>query len=539
MTLRASREFAEQFDTTLAAWDEAQSTERVWSRDGTLWTGDAAKWLGWIDAPFERDGALAGMAERARRALTTGACDVLLIGMGGSSLAPEVIAAILPPGRNACRLRVLDSTHPAAVRAVLDATDWPRTSVVVASKSGTTLEPDVLLAVALAHAERELGEQAPSHFIAITDPGSKLEQFARAQGFADVFHGVPSIGGRFSALSANGLVHVAHRGLDPAEFLRSARDMSEMCKLPALDNPGVALGAFLATAARGARDKCTLLLPPSLAPIGAWIEQLVAESTGKRGQMVLPVDGETIGDVSVYGGDRAFVHVRVANDAGAAAHEAAADAFAAAGHPVLSFDVGAAADLAGEFFRWEFATAVTGSLMGLNPFDQPDVEASKVATRALTDARERGDAPVDVSESQASLRDVLTSIAPGDYVGILAFLPMLDDVVAALQRTRMRIRDARGCATTLGFGPRFLHSTGQAFKGGPNTGVFIQLTWESPDDIAIPGRQLSLGTVVSAQAQGDRAVLRARGRRVHHVPLSGPLSEALALLDAEVAAALE
>ncbi len=532
MAIRAGTDLTAQVSDTLSAWDARRSTERLWAKDASLWTSSGeGSWLGWLDAASAGAPALDALARRVNAATPAACREVLLIGMGGSSLAPEVIARTLPPGGAGRSLRVLDSTHPAAVLDAFASTDWPRTMIVVASKSGSTLEPDILLAAALDRARAALGADAAKHVIAITDPGSKLAKEASEMGFAGVFPGDPAIGGRYSALSPFGLVHVALRGIALDDFMDSARDMARQCAAVARDNPGAQLGAFMAVAASTGRDKCTFVLPPSLAALGAWIEQLVAESTGKNGKALLPIDGEPLGAPGVYGSDRAFVRVRdLSAPAGGTADggvERRLDTLASAGHPVFTIDVPSPAALAGEFFRWEFATAVAGALLGLNPFDQPDVEASKVATRALTDARERGEAPATEAPEGLTLSDALGSLAPGDYLALLAFLPMFDDVVNALQRTRQRVRDARRVATLLGFGPRFLHSTGQAFKGGPNTGVFVQLTWDGSADLDVPGRRLTFGAVITAQAAGDRAVLQQRGRRVVHVHLRGDLTAAL------------
>lgn len=534
--LRSGATLHAQLQAALAEWDASRSTERLWERDGSLWPGDAGAWLGWLDAAAHPADALASLAADVRAATPPGTREVLLIGMGGSSLAPEVIANVVPAGPGGLALRVLDSTHPTAVRAALDATDWKHTLAVVASKSGTTLEPDVLFAAALAHARAALGDAAASRFAVITDPGSRLERDARALGCAGVFHGEPTIGGRFSALSPFGLVHVVLRGLDHSAFLAPARTMADACRGAAPGNPGVQLGAFLGVAARAGRDKCTLLLPPSLAPLGAWIEQLVAESTGKQGVAILPIDGER-GDAATWGNDRAFVLVSDAAqpDAGVVEQARVAEA---AGHPVFRCETAGASALAGEFFRWEFATAVAGALLGVNPFDQPDVEASKLATRGITDAIERGQSPARASAAGPSLAEALASVAAGDYVALLAFLPMHADVHQPLQRVRERIAAATRAATVVGFGPRYLHSTGQAFKGGPNTGVFVVLTWDGAVDLPIPGRRATFGAVVAAQAAGDVAVLRQRGRRVCHLHLRGELHGALAGFEGAVASAL-
>lgn len=537
MSVRGTAEFIERWQSALTAWDAAHSTERLWNKDAALWTASSeAHWLGWLDAPSVSRETLGELATRVQSAVVPGTTDILLCGMGGSSLAAEVITRVLA-GDGKHTIHVLDSTEPSYVRAAFERIQWPQTMCVVASKSGTTLEPAILLAAAFAHARVWAGEGFAKRFVAITDKGSDLWKQASTQGFAAVIAGEPTIGGRFSALSPFGLVPAALHGIDLDAFLESARGMARACREEASANPGVRLGVFLGVAARDGRDKCTLILPRSLAPLGAWIEQLVAESTGKRGTAILPIADEPLASPDRYGGDRAFVFVRDSTGA----EPAALAELTVAGHPAFEIDIGGANDLAGEFFRWEIATAVAGALLGVNPFNQPDVESAKVATRALTDAYERADmrsatpsAPDDIT----GLAPLLASVRPGDYVALLAFVPMTPEVDAVLQRARLRIRDATRAATMVGFGPRFLHSTGQAFKGGPNTGVFIQLTWEAPRDVAIAGRRVTFGAVIASQAAGDRQVLRERGRRVLHVHLSGDINQALEAFDAAVATAL-
>ena len=537
MPVRGTAEFIAKYNSALTAWDATHSTERLWKKDATLWTGgNEAQFLGWLDAPFAPRASIDALAKTVRDATPPDTRDVLLLGMGGSSLAAEVIVRTVS-GDGERTIHVIDSTEPSFVRAALDSTDWSRAMCVVASKSGTTLEPDILLAAAFAHARAQLGDAAPQRFIAITDPGSALSKHARSSGFAAVIDGEPSIGGRFSALSPFGLVPAALHGVDLASFVARAATMATSCRTRATDNPGAQLGVFLGLATREGRNKCTII-PPLGEPIGAWIEQLVAESTGKNGVAILPIDGEPIDPLSAYGSDRAFVRLRNLN--GRDNFDPVVDAIAAQGHPVFEVEIDSLS-LGAEFFRWEFATAVAGAMLGVNPFDQPDVEATKVATRAITEAYERGDAhrvSGSSSDDIAGLRALLGRVHDGDYVALLAFLPMNDTTRDALYRVRSRIREATRAATIIGFGPRYLHSTGQAFKGGPNTGVFIQLTWHAPDDLTIPGRRVTFGGVIAAQAAGDRQVLRERGRRLLHVHLEGDLPEVLERFVASVDAAL-
>jgi transaldolase/glucose-6-phosphate isomerase len=490
----------------------------------------------------------------------------LLLGMGGSSLAPEVYARTLGPVPGHPRLAVLDSTDPAQVRAALAACDPAHTLVIVSSKSGSTLEPSIFMAAALDHMQAVLGERAGEHFVAITDPDSKLEQEARHHGFSVVFAGIPGIGGRYSALSNFGLVPAAVMGADPARLLDEAALMRDACSpgIPAAHNPGVALGVRLGTLALHGRDKVTIIASPGIADLGAWLEQLIAESTGKHGKALIPVDRELPGSPDVYAGDRVFVYLRL-ETAADPAQDHAVEALERAHHPIVRIGLTSEYAIAQEFFRWEIATAVAGSVIGIHPFDQPDVEASKVATRALTTAYEQSGAlpsetplfavdGVTLYADAKNARALTTGGRPaslsrwlaahlaragrGDYVALLAYVNMTRANETALQATRHRIRDARRLATCLGFGPRFLHSTGQAYKGGPPTGVFLQVTCDDADDLPVPGQRYTFGVVKAAQARGDFAVLAERDRRALRVHLGRDVAAGLATLDAAVREAL-
>jgi transaldolase/glucose-6-phosphate isomerase len=414
---------------------------------------------------------------------------------------------------------------------------------MVSSKSGTTLEPNLFMDYFLAKVSDAVGgASAGRQFIAITDPGTRLEVAAREKGFREVFHGIPSIGGRYSVLSNFGLVPLAVAGHDVGRFLAAARAMARACgpEVPPGENPGVRLGLTVGVLARGGRDKVTLIASPSIAGFGAWAEQLLAESTGKQGRGLIPVDGEPLGDASAYGDDRLFVYVRDATHA-EAGQDGAVAALLRAGHPVVRIDLTGAEFLGQEFFRWEMATAVAGAVIGIDPFDQPDVEASKVATRELTEAYEKRGALPDerpvfrqngialfTDEGNArALRQAgagatleswlgaqLARLHDGDYFAILAYVDRSDAHAASLRELRAAIRDRKRVATCVGFGPRFLHSTGQAYKGGPNSGVFLQITRAAAPDVAIPGRKAGFGVIEAAQARGDFDVLASRGRRV-------------------------
>jgi len=551
----------------LDAWDRGEGTRRLWARDATLWTGaDEAKWLDWLDVIDHQRHAMPQILAFADEVAREGFTRALLLGMGGSSLAPEVYARTLGPVPGHPRLAVLDSTDPAQVRASLAAGDPAHTLVIVSSKSGSTLEPSIFMAAALDSLRAAVGERAGDHFIAITDPGSKLEQEARHHGFSVVFAGIPGIGGRYSALSNFGLVPAAVMGADPARLLDEAARMRDACRPgpPAPHNPGVALGVRLGTLALHGRDKVTIIASPGIADLGAWLEQLIAESTGKHGKALIPVDREIPGGPDVYATDRVFVYLRL-ETAADPAQDHAVEALERAHHPVVRIGVTSEYAIAQEFFRWEIATAVAGSVIGIHPFDQPDVEASKVATRALTSAYEQSGAlpaetplvAVDGVTLYADARNAaalttggrpatlsrwlaahLARAGRGDYVALLAYVNMTRANETALQTTRHRIRDARRLATCLGFGPRFLHSTGQAYKGGPPTGVFLQVTCDDAEDLPVPGQRYTFGVVKAAQARGDFAVLAERERRALRVHLGRDVAAGLATLDAAVREAL-
>ena len=418
---------------------------------------------------------------------------------------------------------------------------------------GTTLEPNIFKQYFFERVTHTLGAgKAGGHFVAITDPGSKLEQAARADGFRHVLFGLPSIGGRYSALSDFGMGPAAIMGLDVPRLLGAAHEMARACRASAAeDNPGAALGAILGVLGNRGRDKVTLVASPGLHDLGAWLEQLLAESTGKRGKGLIPVDREPLGPPERYGQDRLFVYLRLGT-APDAAQDRAVAGLESAGQPVVRIDVPDPYQIAAEFFRWEFATAVAGAILGIDPFDQPDVEASKVATRRLTDEFERtGRLPAETpfletegvrlfadprnaAELAAGgptlagvLRAHLGRIRPGDYAALLAYVEMTGAHEAALQAMRTRLRDRHRVATCVGFGPRFLHSTGQAYKGGPNTGVFLQITCDDAQELPVPGQRYGFGVVKAAQARGDFEVLAERGRRALRVHLGADVAAGL------------
>jgi transaldolase / glucose-6-phosphate isomerase len=555
-------------DAARPAWAAQGNTHRLWSRDAALWTGgDEGRWLGWLDIVDRELRDVAALEDFGRAVRAEHFTDVLLLGMGGSSLGPDVLARSLGSARGYPTLHVLDSTDPEQVRRFENNVDLAHTLFIVASKSGTTLEPNVLMDYFFARATAAIGGAAANHFVAITDPGSQLQTTAEAKGFRRVFHGVASIGGRYSVLSKFGLVPLAAMGENPHAFLETADIMARACgpQTPPADNPGVTLGLTIGVLAGSGRDKLTLIASPSIASFGAWVEQLVAESTGKNGRGVIPVADEPLGDPSVYGNDRLFVYLR--DDAHPEpAQDRAIQALTQAGHPVVRMALKSPTLLAQEFFRFEMATAVAGAVLRINPFDQPDVEASKIATRRMTEAFEKTGAlpselPVFETNGIALYADVdnaqelrklgaastleswfkthLARLAAGDYVALLAYLDATDRRVKTLQSLRANIRDRRQVATCLQFGPRFLHSTGQAYKGGPNTGVFLQITAQPAADLAIPGRKASFGVIEAAQAAGDFRVLAGRGRRALHAHIAPDVDAGIAAIAKAIQLALK
>ena len=549
---RLGRDLQTALDDECRRWDRAGLVGRLWRKDPEVWTGgDEARWLGWLDLPHAEvpADALRRFTDGVR---ADGLTDVLLLGMGGSSLGAEVVGEVLGGAEGAPALHVLDTTDQVQIERTTSRLDLSRTLCIVSSKSGTTLEPALLADYLQDRMRQAVGPaRAGSHFVAITDPGSALEEAARAGDFRQVWSGRPDVGGRFSVLSSFGLVPAAACGVDVSGLLAPAREMAGRCgpDVPARRNPGVRMGLLLGLAAADGRDKTTLVLPPSLRVLGGWLEQLLAESTGKAGRGLIPVVDEELGPPSAYGTDRLFVQLRVEDDPGPA-QDAALRVLAEAGHPVVTLPVPGREALAGELFRWELATAVCGAVLGVNPFDQPDVEAAKAAARTLTAAWEAdGGFPAESAAVRAdgvalfadgatlsrlraagrgpdTLEGLLSahvaSAGPGDYVALLAYLDRSEGNTGLLQRIRRRIRDSRRVATSVGFGPRYLHSTGQAFKGGPATGVFVLLTADdTARDLAVPGRSCTFGTVKMAQALGDLDVLAARGRPVIRLHLEG------------------
>jgi transaldolase/glucose-6-phosphate isomerase len=565
-TLTLGDQLAKKVDGLAEEWRARGNVRRLWQRDKSLWTNaDEDRWLGWLDgAGAEEIKAYQAFADEIRR---EGFRDALLLGMGGSSLGPEVLAAAFGRNSGFPRLRILDSTVPAQVKAIESTLDLAKTLFIVSSKSGSTTEPNIFKDYFFKRVADTVGEaKAGRQFVAITDPGSALEQAAQAQNFRKIFFGVPSIGGRYSVLSPFGLVPAAIAGIDIARLEESARVMMRACgtDVPPSENPGVMLGLALGAAARQGRDKVTLVASPGLAGFGAWAEQLFAESTGKNGKGLIPIDGEPLAVPVAYGDDRLFIALALDGEADAG-HDSKLKALAAAGHPVVRIRQMSRENIGQEFFRFEIATAVAGAVIGINPFDQPDVEASKVKTRELTAAFEKTGAlpaetpvlsgkTIDVYADEGNakvlrqagadgglehwLKAHFARIHPGDYVALLAYIARDDANTMGLQKLRLAVRDRRHVATCLEFGPRFLHSTGQAYKGGPDSGVFLQITADDAEDLPIPAHRVTFGVVKAAQARGDFEVLVERGRRALRLHLKGELNAGLAEFEAAAQRAL-
>ena len=564
-TCKLAPEFDKAVTISLESWRRDAKGRRLWAGDASLWTSsDEAKWLGWLGiaaAERQRIDALSGLAEDIRQQSFT---HVVLLGMGGSSLGPEVFAQTFGRQNGRPALLVLDSTDPAQIRTVEGQIDPARTLFIVSSKSGSTLEPNILKQYFFECAKRAGGaENAGSRFIAITDPGSQLQKIAERDKFRHIAYGIPSIGGRYSVLSDFGLVPAAAMGLDVGRLLDETQKMVRSCaaNVPPADNPGIVLGTVLGVLAKSGRDKVTIVASAGIADFGAWLEQLLAESTGKHGGGLIPVDAEPLGSRQVYGKDRLFGYLRLAGEADVRRDTAVAEV-ERAGHPVVHIAVTDRHHIGQEFFRWELATAVAGSLLSIDPFDQPDVEASKDKTRELTSAYERsGQLPSEAAlfeadgltlfadarnrkaiEKASTLVECLAAhfgrIQEGDYCALLAYVERNARHRDALQDIRVLIRDRKRVATCLGFGPRFLHSTGQAYKGGPNTGVFLQITCDDPADLQVPGQKYTFGVVKAAQARGDLDVLTERDRRVLRIHLGPHVAAGLTSLKDAVRQAL-
>jgi transaldolase / glucose-6-phosphate isomerase len=562
-------DLAQNVRATLEDWKKNNKVKRLWARDASLWSNkDEGNWLGWLGIVEEQIAHNSDFKKIAEEIHKGGFTHLVLLGMGGSSLCVEVFGKTFGKQGGYPQVHILDSTDPAQIRALESKIDIAKTIFIVASKSGTTLEPNIFEQYFYEKVKQSVGAaEAGTRFIATTDPGSQMQKVAESHGFRHIFYGVPSIGGRYSALSNFGMIPAAIQGVDVPKFLDRAEEMVHACAsaVPADENPGAILGAILGALQKSGRDKVTLFASPGISDLGAWLEQLLAESTGKEGKGLIPVDRESIGAPDVYGNDRVFVYMRLESGADAK-QDAGVATLEKAGQPVVRIQVVNNYELGQEFFRWEIATAVAGSIIGINAFNQPDVEASKIETRKLTDEYEKsGSLPQETpfyeekgfelysDDKNASalkqaagkdttlisyLRAHMNRLKAGDYFAVLGYIERNEQNRTELQSIREAVRDKKRVATCLGFGPRFLHSTGQAYKGGPNSGVFLQITCDDAADLPVPGKKYTFGIVKAAQARGDFNVLTERGRRALRVHLTGDLTAGLKTLQQSVQQAL-
>jgi transaldolase/glucose-6-phosphate isomerase len=561
-------ELTTEVKATLKSWADGARVQRLWARDATLWTGaDEGRRLNWLGTTDDQLALISHLRTAAQNAKNAGFTHALLIGMGGTVLGVEALARTFGKITGYPELHLIDSTDPAQVQAAEKKVDMARTLVIVSSKSGSTLEPNALREHFFERMKAAVGPaEAGKRFVAITDAGSKMQYAAEAHHFRRVFFGGGGIGGRYSALSDFGVVPAAIMGVDVAKLLGTAEEMAHACScsVPTDQNPGAVLGVIMGVAARKGRDKVTLVASPAIQALGAWVEQLLTASLGKGGGGLLAIDGEPVGPPAVYGSDRLFVYLRLESgpDAG---QDAAVAALEAAGHPVVRIAVADPYGLGAEFFRWQFATAVAGSVLGVNPFDQPDIEGSKVATRKLTSEFEKNGAlaaetPLgagdgltlfadgkNTRELESGARDKTVvgtlkahfgRVKPGDYVALLPYLERSAANESAMQGLRALLRDKLKVATSVGFGPRYLHASGQAYKGGANSGVFLMITADDAADIPVPGHKYTFGVVKTAQARGDFSVLAERGRRVLRVHLGRDVNAGLAALSKAIQQAI-
>lgn len=521
---------AEVAPKAVADLEAEHAAARMSAADASLWTEDAQGQkeikirLGWLGLPETSRQAVKEINDFAAKVKAEGLDHFLLLGMGGSSLAPEVLSLVFAEAPGAKNFAIVDSTDPGQVLATAEKFPVEKTLFIVSSKSGGTSEVSANFNYFWAQTEKALGKKAGQHFVAITDPGTSLESLAGQHGFRKTFSADPNVGGRYSALTHFGLVPAALMGIDIDKLLARAAWMARQCgpDLPAARNAGLVLGAVLGQAALEKRDKLTIVSDPALASVGSWMEQLIAESSGKLGKGIVPVDLEPLGAPSIYGKDRLFVYLRKDGQ-----HDAALAELQKSGQPLLVFDVADPYDLGAEFYRWEAATAMACAVLRVNAFDQPDVQDAKDRTKAkIAEYRKNGKldegAPVKLENAKATLMEFLAKARPGDYVAINAYLPRNLAMAETLTALRAAVRTHTGCATTLGFGPRFLHSTGQLHKGGADNGLFIQITAEPEKDAEIPTEGMSFGVLERAQALGDLEALTARQRRAIRVHLPTP-----------------
>lgn len=555
------------FSATLDNFDKENFSRRLWEHDASLWKNEpehqkiiknSLGWLSVADTMLENIDEVLSFVEDVKR---EGYQHAVVLGMGGSSLCPDVCRATFGTARGYLGLHILDSTVPARILRIEKSLDVARTIFLVSSKSGGTVEPLSFYKYFYDRVHSVKGDAAAENFVAITDPGTSLEKLALEKKFRRVFHGQPDIGGRYSALSNFGIVPAALEGVDVRALLKRAQQVARACdaSVSAEENPGVSLGAIMGDAARDGRNKLTFVVSPGIRTIGDWLEQLIAESTGKEGKGVVPVAGETLAGASVYGKDRIFVRVQLRSESDEAVDKQL-KALGAAGHPIIRIELKDKLDLGGEFFRWEVATATAGSLLGIDAFDQPNVQESKDNTnRLLAQFMAEGKLPEDaplVSTDEVNLfgqtpgksgglmEDCLSDFLGQrrlnqDYVAIMAYIEPTSEHDAALEAIRMAIRDGLGVATTFGYGPRFLHSTGQLHKGGPHDGLFIQITCEDAVDVPIPGEPYTFSVLKRAQALGDLQSLQSRKLRVIRLHLTKNADDGLAALSELISSAVK
>lgn len=556
-------EYQTAVDAKIAALNAQDFTEGFWAKKADLWVQDEAgqqsirSFMGWLRVAETMVGAVPEIEQFVHEVKAAGFKHVVVMGMGGSTMTPLVFKAAFAQGDGGLPLSVLDTTDPGTVRQIEASVPLAETLFIVASKSGTTAEPLAFGDYFYVRLKELKGDQAGENFVAITDPGSKFVSSATAQGYRRIFLNFSEVGGRFSALSYFGLVPAALYGLPIGELLERAIRMMRACGAygPVAANPGLELGAALGVLAEQGRDKLTLIVPESLADLGLWLEQLIAESTGKEGKGILPVAGEPLGEVGIYGQDRVFVYVGFQGQADEANTRQLAQ-LAQAGHPVITILLADALDLGQEFYRWEVATAVASAVFGINPFDQPNVQAAKTATDGLMKVVEtQGSLPettppvvqengvayytaVQGEDAAGVLQAFFAQARPGDFLCLQAYLTETPAVSESLQALRRRVQQQLRIATTSGYGPRFLHSTGQYHKGGPDTGLFVQFTDDNPQDLALPGRSYTFGTFKNAQALGDLEALHSYHRRTLRVHLGADAAQGLRTLLAALDAAL-
>jgi transaldolase / glucose-6-phosphate isomerase len=541
------------FFQNLSDWQKQDKVRRLWKGEPSLWTNsDETHWIGWLTVPVSEQNEMDRIDLLARK-IKESYSDIVLLGMGGSSLCPDMMSKIFQSGPGYPRLHILDSTDPSQISHLEESINLAKTFFIVSSKSGTTLEPNILKDYFYARLQKLNSSNIGERFLAITDPGTKLEILAKQENFENIFLGIPSIGGRYSALSNFGMVPSGLMGCDVNKLLKYAQEMAKDCSpdVAANDNPGVLLGIILGVYAQQGKDKVTLIVSPQIASLGAWLEQLLAESTGKEGRGLIPVDQEELGSPNVYGDDRIFVYIRL-EEAFDSEQDSRVSSLEQAGHVVVRLNLPTKQHIGAELFLWEMATAVAGSIIKINPFNQPNVEASKIRTNELmteygktkhlpspellfsgedirlftdkTNAEAIAKKVTNNADIKAYLNAHLSRVNKGDYVDISAFIERNNKNTKRLQEIRTLIRDWKKVATCLGFGPRFLHSTGQVYKGGPNTGVFLQITADHAHDLSVPGKPYTFGLVIAAQAQGDFEVLARQARRVLQIHLGSDVS---------------